>query len=245
MHHKKDRRDKKNTYELIYGPHAITEMLKAKRRRLVSIYTTKTLPKSWSRVKSYLPDRVNVQYVSRDALAKMSGTTDHSGLVALVTPFKYATKMFDPKRHPFILLLDGVQDVRNLGAILRSTYCTGINGVVLCKKGGASIGPAVCKTSAGLVEYLDIYQAPSINAAVSEIKAAGYALYMAVLKNGKNIMDVKYKTPKCLVIGNEATGISKDVVGSGELITIPQQRPDISYNASVAAGILLFTLSQN
>ncbi len=237
--------DKKQKYDLIYGPHAIIEMLLAKRRKLISIYTTKPLPKSWDRIKRYLPQHIpNLQYVSRDQLTKMAGVAEHSGIVALVSPFKFATSMFDSKKKPFILLLDGVQDVRNLGAILRTAYCTGVEGVILCRKGGASLEPAVFKASAGLAEYLDIYQASSINSAVTEIKKAGYSLYMSVLDNGKNAMSVEYKRPMCLVIGSEALGISKDIQKDGVLITIPQRRADISYNASVAAGILLFLLSQ-
>ncbi|MCK4265455.1 RNA methyltransferase [Candidatus Babeliales bacterium] len=242
MHHKKRTKEQKG--ELIYGPHAIKEMLLAKKRRLMSIYTTKPLPKAWNRIKQYLPKKIpNIQYVSKDILAKIAGTSDHAGIVALVSPFKYATKIFDPKNKPFILLLDAVQDVRNLGAILRSAYCTGADGIVICKKGAASLTPAAFKASAGLAEYLNIYQAPSINAAVREIKAAGYSLYMAVLE-GENALTVKYKKPLCLVIGSESIGISKDVQKEGKLITLPQKRPDISYNASVAAGILLFILSE-
>ena len=155
----------------------------------------------------------------------------------------YAKNMFDPKKHSFILLLDAVQDVRNLGAILRSAYCAGVTGVVLCQKRGAPLTPAAFKTSAGLAEYLSIYQAPSMVAAVQELKRVGYNLYMAVLDNGKNALDISYENPICLVIGNEATGISKEVQKDGTLITLPQKRADISYNASVAAGILLFVLS--
>ncbi|HBS48007.1 TPA: hypothetical protein DEO28_02670 [Candidatus Dependentiae bacterium] len=234
---------KKPKYDLIYGPHAIGEMLKAKKRKLISIYTTKPLPKSWERIKKYLPQSIpNIQYISKDALTRMAGSDDHNGIIALTTPARFASKMFNPKERPFILLLDAIQDVRNLGAILRSAYCVGITSVVLCRKGGAELTPAVYKTSAGLAEYLDIYFAPSINFAVNEIKNAGYNLYLAVLQNGKNALEVEYKKPACLVIGNEEVGISKEAQKSGSLITLPQSRADVSFNASVAAGILMFNI---
>lgn len=245
MHHKKKKQTNRKECEIVFGAHAIIELLRAKRRKVYSIYTTKKLPKAWGRVKAYLPKRIdNIQYVSRDVLTKMAGSSDHMGIVAMASPFQYYGKVFNPKDKPFILLLDGIQDVRNLGAILRSAYCTGVDGVVLCKKGGADITPAACKTSAGLVEYLDIYRAASIESAVQELSAAGYNLYMTVLDNGKDAMTVNYEDPKCLVIGNEETGISKEVAKRGERITLPQRREDISYNASVAAGIFLFLLSQ-
>ncbi len=234
---------KKLKYDMIFGPHAIIEMLKAGRRKLMSIYTTKPAPKGYERIARHLPKHVpNIQYVTRNALDGMAKSTEHGGVIALVSPFPYKKEMFDPKKKPFILLLDGIQDVRNLGAILRSAHCVGVDGVVICQKGGASLTPIAFKTSAGLAEYLDVYVAPSAKSAAVELKKAGYNLYMAVI-NGKNALEVPYKKPLCLVIGNEAKGIARDVQREGTAITLPQKTPDISYNASVAAGILLFTIA--
>ncbi len=235
---------KKEKYELIYGAHSLIELLKAKKRKLYSIYTTKPLPKAWHRIEKYLPKHIpNTQYVKREILDRMAQTTEHMGIVALVSPFKFFTKPFDPKKKPFLLILDAIQDVRNLGAILRSTYCTGVDGVVLCKKGGAPLTAAAHKASAGLVEHLDIYMAPSIQSAVQDLKKVGYHFYMSVL-DGKDATKVKFKRPLCLVIGNEETGISKKIQGLGVKITLPQRSPEISYNTSVAAGILLFLVWQ-
>ena len=242
----KSKKDKRGTHELIYGIHPIIELLRAKKRKLISIYTTKPLPKAWDRIKSYLPKSIpNTQYVSRSILDRMACSPDHMGIVALVSPFKFRQKMFDSAKQPFILLLDSIQDVHNLGAILRTAYCTGVTGIVLCKKQAAPLTAAAIKVSAGLAEHLDIYIAPSLKHAVQEAKQSGYNLYMTVLDNGKNAMEVTYKKPMCLVIGNEAIGISKDVLNDGELITLPQVDPDVSYNASVAAGIFMFVLSQS
>ena len=233
----------KNIKSILYGAHPIIEMLKAKRRKLYTLYTRKPLSKSWDRLKPYLPKTVpNIQYVEKNALDGIAETTDHMGIVALVSPYQFISKMFDPKKKPFILLLDGVQDVGNLGAILRSAYCAGVDGIILCKSNSAPMTPAVFKASAGYAEHLDIYVAASVKSAIQEITEAGYHLYMAVI-DGKDATKVDYQTPTCLVIGNEASGIDKDVRKKGELITIPQRLPDISYNASVAAGILIFTIA--
>ncbi|KKQ50012.1 MAG: RNA methyltransferase, TrmH family, group 3 [candidate division TM6 bacterium GW2011_GWF2_38_10] len=229
--------------ELIYGAHAIIEVLKAKRRKVISIYTTKPLAKSWDRIQPYLNDKsINIQYVSRAILDRMAGTTDHNNILAWVTPFKYHTKPFDPQQKPLIIMLDAVQDVRNLGAILRSAYCTGVQGVVLCKTQSAPMTGAAFKASAGLAEYLDIYLAPSMHHAILEHKKAGYHFYMAAL-GGQNALETNYQKPACIVIGNEATGISKDIQALGTTIMLPQKTTEISYNASVAAGILLFLVS--
>lgn len=238
-------KEAKSQNELIYGAHPIIEALRAKRRKLIGIYTTKPLPKAWDRIKGYLPKYVpNIQYVSRDILDRMTGSEEHMGIAAWFGPFPYRKKVFDPQKQKFILLLDSVQDVRNLGAILRSAYCTGVDGVVLCQRNAAPLTAAAYKASAGLAEHLEIYMAPTMKHAANELKQAGYNLYLTVLDNGKNAMEVDYKFPICLVIGNEATGIGKEIYPLGELITLPQKDPEASYNASVAAGIFLFLLSQ-
>lgn len=239
---------KKNTFspetsELLYGPHPLIECCKAKRRKVLAVYTTQPTPKSFSRILAFLPSYTTLNYVSKDVLTRMAGTPDHGGVVAYVSTFNFVSRLFDPSKKRFILLLDAIQDVRNLGAILRSAYCVGIDGVVLCKKNGAPLSPAVFKASAGLAEHLDIYQASSLVSAVIDLKKAGYTMYMAVLEEGKSAMEISYSAPLCLVIGNEAQGIGPEIRKQGVPITLPQVRPDISYNASVACGILLFILS--
>jgi 23S rRNA (guanosine2251-2'-O)-methyltransferase len=226
--------------DLIYGIHPIVELLKAKKRKLRIIYTTKPTPKAWQQIEVLLPKGMQIQYVDRDVLTKIAGSTDHQGVVAYASPMHFRSKFFDPQKERFLLMLDGIQDPRNLGAILRSAYCTNCDGVILIKRGGVSLTPAALKASAGLAEYLDIFVAPSIMAVIPFLKKAGYHLYLAVLQNGENALNVEYQAPMCLAIGSEGTGITQEVRKDGALITLPQRRGDISYNASVAAGILLF-----
>lgn len=234
------KKTKAPTGELLYGMHPVIELLKAKRRKLISIYTTDPVPQSWDQVEKLLPKYpVNIQYVKRDVLNRMAGTSDHQGIIAWAQSFPLRTKPFEPAKQPFLLMLDSIQDVGNLGAILRSAYCAGVDGIVLCKKNAAPLNAAAFKASAGLAEHLEIYVAPSPQAAVQELKQAGYQLYMAAF-GGTNALKCTYETPLCLVIGSEGTGITKSILNQGTQITLPQRTSDISYNASVAAGILVF-----
>jgi 23S rRNA (guanosine2251-2'-O)-methyltransferase len=233
----------KNT-EIVVGVHPIIEVIKAKKRRLLTLYTTKPVPKVWSHIAAIVPKTTEIRYVNREILTKLADTDDHQGFVGVVTPFIFRSKMFDATKQRFLLMLDGIQDVRNLGAILRSAYCTNIDGVILVKKGGTILTPSAFKASAGLAEYLDILIMPSAKAAADQLKKSGYNLYLAVLHDGENAVAVDYKIPACLVIGSEGSGISADIHSSGMRITLPQRRADISYNASVAAGILLFLIGQ-
>lgn len=228
--------------EYIYGLHPIRELLRAKKRKLIALYTTQPTPKAFNEIKSLLPSTVVIKYVTRDALTRLVQNPDHQGFVGATTAFVTQKKPFSPKTHPFILMLDSIQDVRNMGAILRTAYCTGVHGVVISQKSSAPINAAALKASAGLAEHLPIYEAPSAIAAAQELKKQGYSLYCAAL-GGKNALEVEYKEPICLVIGNEATGISPQVQKEGTSIMLSQREPSISYNASVAAGILLFTIA--
>jgi len=227
--------------ELIYGINPVIELLKAKKRPLITLYTTKPTPKSWDRIEKLLEGkRVNIQYITRDALAKLANTTDHQGVVAWAKPFVYRKKFFEPTKHKHLVLLDGIQDTRNLGAILRSAYCTNFDGVILLQKGAAPLNAAALKASAGLAEHLDIYVTASAATALQELKNAGYQVYTAAFK-GENVTKTSFTDPLCIVIGSEGVGISSVLLKAGIQITLPQkQGQDISYNASVAAGILLF-----
>ena len=226
--------------DILYGVHPIIECLKAGKRKIISIYMTKPEPKGWQRIKPHLPKRKpNVQYITREALTRMAGSGDHMGIVAFVSTYSYATKEFTPQNKPRVLLLDGVQDVGNMGAILRSAYCTNIDAVIVSKKGCARMTPGVFKASAGLAEHLPIYQVPSLGHAIGQLKAVGYTLYMAVAEGGTCATKMSFSSPMGIVIGSEEKGIDQKVRDKGELVTLPQ-RDTSSYNASVAAGIFLF-----
>ncbi len=228
--------------ELIYGIHPIIELLNAKRRKIISIYTTKPQPKQWREIEKAMPKYpIPLQYVSREVLAKMSGTTEHQGVVAWVQTFPFRKKPFEVKQQPFILFLDSIQDPRNLGAILRSAYCTGVSGVVMTTRNSAPLSAVAIKSSAGLSEHLELQLVSSAQEGLQMLSKSGYSLYLAML-NGTDATKESYDLPTCLVIGNEAVGISKSLRSLGTPVTLPQKTADVSYNASVAAGILLFMI---
>lgn len=236
---------KQHVADIVYGVHPVTELLKAKRRKVYELYTLKTEPKILNQIANLLPKyKVPVHHLTREALSQKLGTTDHQGIAAAVAPFPLRKKFFDTQREPFLLLLDGVQDVRNFGAIVRSAYCTGVDGIIVCSKKGAPLTGAAFKASAGLAERMEIYQAPSIGFALQELKTAGYTIYVTALGGKKDATQLEYKKPLCVIIGSEGKGVSSESLKAGTLITLPQKTDDISYNASVAAGIILFLISQ-
>ena len=100
---------------------------------------------------------------------------------------------------------------------------------------------AAFKSSAGLAEHLEIMVVPTAPAAVQVLKEAGYAIYLAAF-GGKSALEIEYQSPLCLIIGYEGEGIQPALLKMGTQVTLPQKTADVSYNASVAAGILLFLI---
>jgi len=228
-------------HEMVYGIHPVIELLKAKRRKVVAIYTTRPEPKAWHQVARLVPAYVKVNQVSPKGLDTIAGTTDHQGVVAHVAPYPYRKKEFNLEKERFLLFLDRIQDPRNLGAILRTAYATGVDGVILTQKSSASLTPTALKAAAGLAEHLQIMLVPSAVAGAKMLKAQGYNLYLAALgPQSSNALTTNFTAPMCIVIGSEGTGIARELLSLGTCVQLPQRVPDISYNASVAAGILLF-----
>jgi len=226
----------------IYGVHPITELLKSKRIKIGAIYALKNPIKSWNSISKLIPSHIPVSMVTRETLDKVSGTKDHQGVLAFVAEFPFSKTMFTPEKQQFVVILDGIQDVRNLGAILRSAYCTGVDGVVLVRSNAASLTATAFKASAGLAVHMPIHLASSVKSAIVEMKRSGYNIYCATLGGNESVANFQFKDPAVLVVGNEEFGIANDVARMGTRILLPQRRPDISYNASVAAGILMYSI---
>ncbi len=231
--------------DLIYGVHPVLEVLKQKNRKVMEIYTLKPEPKVWGQIKALLPKYpVRIHAFTRQALSEKLGTTDHQGIAALVQPFVYRKQFFSAAKEPLLLMLDGIEDVRNMGAIIRTAYCAGVDGIIIAKKNGAPLNAAALKASAGLAERIPVYQASSVASVLPLLKMAGYTLYVAALTNKPNAYTLTYTTPLCLVVGSEGDGVSPEILKAGIPVMLPQSASDVSYNVSVATGMLLATLAQ-
>ncbi len=234
---------KEKSVDIVFGIHPVIELLRAKKRKVTHIYTTQPVPRQWNSVQALLPSYpVVIKHVTREALAQLAGGTDHQGVVALAQPFIFHGKPFDAQKYPSIIVLDGIQDTRNLGAIIRSASCTNTSGVLITEKNSAPLNAVALKSSAGLAEHIPVRIVPSAEMAVKELKEAGYTVYCGLF-GGADVRTVTFQAPYAVVIGSEAAGVSAPFKKAGTAITLPQRKPDISYNASVAAGILLFMIA--
>lgn len=228
---------------IIFGIHPVIELLRAKKRKIIRLFTTTPTPKQWHEIQALLPAYpIDIKHTSREQLSLIAGTTDHQGVVAYAQPFPFYSKPFDTNKYPLIVLLDGIQDPRNMGAIIRSASCTNVQGVLITQKNSAPLNAVALKASAGLAEHIPIRYVPSAEVAASELRTAGYSIYCGLFE-GTDARTVTFSGPCALVIGSEGIGISEPLKKIGIPLTLAQRAPDISYNASVAAGILLFLMA--
>jgi 23S rRNA (guanosine2251-2'-O)-methyltransferase len=144
---------------------------------------------------------------------------------------------------PLILVLDSIQDTHNVGAILRSAECSGVNGVIVTKHNSAPINETVVKTSAGATEHVKIAQVNNLVNTIDELKEKGFWIVGSSLENAKPYTEVDYKIPIALIVGNEEKGIRKLTADKCDfLVQIPMTGKLQSLNVSVATGILLFEI---
>ena len=170
------------------------------------------------------------------------------GVIALKRDFEFSTLdeiLSKAKKHtlPLILILDEIQDPHNVGAILRSAECSGVNGVILTKHNSTTITSTVTKVSAGATEHLKICQVNNLSQTIDELKQKGFWIVGSSLENAKNYTEVDYKIPIVLIVGNEEKGIRKLTASKCDfLVKIPMSGKIQSLNVSVATGILLFEI---
>jgi 23S rRNA (guanosine2251-2'-O)-methyltransferase len=170
------------------------------------------------------------------------------GVIALKQDFKFSSLdeiLAESKKTslPLILILDEIQDPHNVGAILRSAECSGVNGVIFTKHNSATITSTVTKVSAGATEHLKICQVNNLSQTIDELKEKGFWIVGSSLENAKNYTEVDYKIPIALIVGNEEKGIRKLTASKCDfLVKIPMSGKIQSLNVSVATGILLFEI---
>lgn len=187
-----------------------------------------------------------IQEVERTRLDRISITGAHQGIIAYVAVKEYVSieDILDYAKEkgedPFIVILDGICDPQNLGAIIRTSECAGVHGVIIPQRRASGLTPVVAKCSAGAIEYMRVARVTNISQVIEKLKKEGVWVYGASME-GKNYSRVNMTGPCAIVIGNEGEGLSQLVKRSCDcLVSLPQLGKIDSLNASVAAGILIY-----
>lgn len=189
---------------------------------------------------SHLP----VVYKNNNELDKMVDGV-HQGIIAEIKDYEYYSLEYildsaNKKEKPVIVMLDGINDTHNLGAILRSADVFDVSGIIIGKHNQVPLNATVAKSSAGAINYVPVCLVTNLNQTISKLKENGYWIVSTDGSGNINYQDLKYDFKVVLVIGSEGNGVSKLVLKNSDyVIKIPQFGHVNSLNASVATGILL------
>lgn len=174
---------------------------------------------------------------------------NHQGVLAWLSVIEYQyianllPMIYEKGEDPLIIALDGVSDVRNFGAIVRTAECFGAHGIIIPEKGSARVTADAVKTSAGALHTFPVCREKSIVRSIEFLKDSGLKVYCAGEKSGKIASEVNLTGPSVLILGSEDKGISRELISlSDEQIKIPMTGTIGSLNVSVAAGILLYEM---
>ena len=189
-----------------------------------------------------------INYVTNERLDQISETGKHQGVIAVSAAYEYAEvedilAAAEAKGEPpFIIILDGIEDPHNLGAILRTANQVGAHGVIIPKRRAVGLTPTVARTSAGAINYTPVAKVTNISNTMKELKDKGMWFVCADM-DGTVMYDMDLTGPIGLVIGNEGEGVSQLVKKNCDMVASIPMKGDIdSLNASVATGVLAYEI---
>ncbi|MBQ7250037.1 MAG: 23S rRNA (guanosine(2251)-2'-O)-methyltransferase RlmB [Bacilli bacterium] len=227
----------------VYGKNAVRECIRSRDSK--HVYARKRLEND-PLVKLASDFGVPVSYVEDRELDKLAGNGHHQGIVAQaklpeLVPLRRLIEIGKEKgRYPLVLILDGLEDPANLGAILRSCDAFGVDGVIIRNKGNVPLNSTVAKVSTGAVHHVPVCGVGNLSQAISELKDAGYWIVSSDGEAKLELDQVDYKCPIALIVGSEGFGVSNLVLKRSDFIVkIPMVGHVNSLNASVATGILV------
>jgi len=231
----------------IYGLRAVIEAIQAN-EPIDKVFIQKGLHGALSKELEGLVRKhgINTSYVPLEKINRLS-QNNHQGVVATISPITFHTfetladQVLSKKSDPVFLLLDQVSDVRNFGAIIRTAECTGVDGIIIPKKGSAPVTGDTVKTSAGAAFKVPIAKVDHIKDAIFYLQASGVTIVAATEKTNDLIYDVNLKGGVALVMGAEDMGISPSILKAADHnAKIPMLGEIGSLNVSVACGVFLY-----
>lgn len=231
---------------IIYGINPLTEALRSGACRIREVWVAeggdkKRLVEIIAQAQS---QRINIRKVRRSLLDSLAPNTPHQGVACIADPITYAKleQILEQKKGtPLVLVLDGIEDPRNLGALVRTAAACGVWGVVIPKDRAAGITPVVAKASAGAIFYIPIVRVANIPATLRRIKEKGIWVVGADADATTDIYQQDLTIPLAVVIGGEDQGLRPLVRRHCDLIlSIPMSPLVNSLNASVAGAIILY-----
>ena len=232
----------------IEGRNAVLELLESN-KDINKIYITKGELKGSINKIIAIANEKKVIIVQKDKkqMDMMAQTENYQGVIAVVPPYEYVDVedilevAKERNEDPFILILDGIEDTHNLGAIIRTAETAGVHGIIIPKRRAAQVNSTVSKVASGALEYMKIARVNNITDTVSKLKDKGIWICGTAIDAEKYYYDQDLKGALAIVIGNEGKGISELVKRNCDfLVKIPMKGKVTSLNASVSTGIIVY-----
>jgi 23S rRNA (guanosine2251-2'-O)-methyltransferase len=226
---------------ILSGIHPIVEALKA-RRPLDRVLVAQGAggPRLQEVIDLARRASVPVRFEPRSALDRLAGSSAHQGVVAMGATRQYAN-LEQASAGELVVVLDGVEDPHNLGAIIRTAHAAGASSIVVPERRAASVTDVVAKAAAGALEHLPIARVTNLNRALEDLKERGFWIYGLDERGPETYDQVDYASPTVFVLGGEGKGLHDQVRKHCDLLVrIPMAGRISSLNVSVAAGVVLF-----
>ena len=239
--------EKRETNQQVYGIRAVIEAIDSG-KEIESIFVQRGLSgQLLAELKQVLKQYgITYQQVPVEKLNRMT-RKNHQGVIAVISPITYqrtedlVPAIYERGEVPLLLILDGVTDVRNLGAIARTAECAGVHALIVPKRGSAEINPDAIKTSAGALFKINVCREDSLAKTARFLQDSGIQLVACTEKTTDNLYQLDYTTPTALVLGSEEHGISDELIRIADhLAKIPMAGSIASLNVSVSAGVALY-----
>ncbi len=233
----------------IFGIRAIIEAVQAG-KEIDKVFVQKDLQGDLMKelLKVLKQNGVNFSYVPVEKLNRL-GNRNHQGAVASISPISFAdldeliATLLEENKKPLFIVLDGISDARNFGAIIRTAECTGVNGIIIPKQGSAPVNGDTVKTSAGAVFNIPICKVDHVKDAVFHLQSCGIKTVAATEKTNNNIYDIDFTEPVAIVMGSEDKGVNPSVLKVvDEKAKLPMFGTISSLNVSVACGAFLYEI---
>ncbi|MCP3924777.1 MAG: 23S rRNA (guanosine(2251)-2'-O)-methyltransferase RlmB [Desulfobacterales bacterium] len=237
-------RPEQKGYEILFGINSVYEALKADRRKFFEIYFSKDPnSKRLQKITEFTKQRdIKVVNETPDKLSILSGSDYHQGVCAKVSDYPVVDMgAFINIENPFLLLVENVVDPSNLGALIRTAHCAGVDGVITLKDRAVSHTPSVSRASAGALEHVKFAKVTNMVNCINELKEKGIWVTGLDAKAETSLYDANLKGPLAIVVGGEDKGVRPLVQKNCDfLISIPQHGSFNSLNASVAGAIVIY-----
>jgi 23S rRNA (guanosine2251-2'-O)-methyltransferase len=189
---------------------------------------------------------IPMQMVPAEKLNYMT-KANHQGVIALAALVDYKdlqtviNQVVEKGEKPLFIMLDGITDVRNIGAIARSVYCCGSQAIIIPDKGVGALNEEAMKSSAGALEHINIIRVNSLIKAVDTLHENGIMVFTSDMKASKKVYELDLPEPCCIIMGSEEKGVQPYLAkAANEYFTIPMATSFDSFNVSVATGIILY-----